>query len=82
MHLGRWIHTSAMLVGLSFLLGGCASVSQTSTQATLNQLLADPALLAQAKLLPAQITALALRMGFNNVHTVDDMVAAVSATAS
>lgn len=44
MHLGRWIHTSAMLVGLSFLLGGCASVSQTSTQATLNQLLADPAL--------------------------------------
>ena len=47
-----------------------------------DQIMADPALLAQAKLLPAQITALALRMGFNNVHTVDDMVAAVSATAS
>ena len=47
-----------------------------------DQIMADPALLAQAKLLPAQITALALRMGFNNVHTVDDMVAAVSATLS
>ncbi|MFT0476651.1 D-alanyl-D-alanine carboxypeptidase/D-alanyl-D-alanine-endopeptidase [Pseudomonas antarctica] len=42
MQLGRWIHTSAMLVGLSFLLGGCASVSPTSNG--LDQWLADPAL--------------------------------------
>ena len=42
MQLGKWIHTSAMLVGLSFLLGGCASVSPTSN--ALDQLLADPAL--------------------------------------
>ncbi len=42
MQLGKWIHTSAMLVGLSFLLGGCASVSPTSN--SLDQLLTDPAL--------------------------------------
>jgi D-alanyl-D-alanine carboxypeptidase/D-alanyl-D-alanine-endopeptidase (penicillin-binding protein 4) len=40
MHFGRWLH----LLCLSFLLGGCASVSPTSTPATLEQLLADPAL--------------------------------------
>ena len=40
MHFAKLISTSALL----FLLGGCASVSQTSTQATLDQLLADPAL--------------------------------------
>lgn len=44
MQFGKWVHTSTMLVGLSFLLGGCASVSHTSTQASLEQLLADPAL--------------------------------------
>jgi D-alanyl-D-alanine carboxypeptidase/D-alanyl-D-alanine-endopeptidase (penicillin-binding protein 4) len=44
MHLGRCLHTSALLVGLSFLLGGCASVSPTSTPATLDKVLADPAL--------------------------------------
>ncbi|AZF19863.1 D-alanyl-D-alanine carboxypeptidase/D-alanyl-D-alanine-endopeptidase [Pseudomonas sp. R3-52-08] len=44
MHLGRWLHTSALLIGLSFLLGGCASVSPTSTPATLDKVLADPAL--------------------------------------
>ena len=44
MQFGNWIHTSTMLVGLSFLLGGCASVSQTSSQTTLDTLLADPAL--------------------------------------
>ncbi|WP_340051359.1 D-alanyl-D-alanine carboxypeptidase/D-alanyl-D-alanine endopeptidase [Pseudomonas proteolytica] len=43
MQLGRWIHASAMLVGLSLLLGGCATSSKTSEQA-LDQLLADPAL--------------------------------------
>ncbi len=43
MQLGRWIHTSAMLVGVSLLLGGCATPSKTSEQA-LDQLLADPAL--------------------------------------
>jgi D-alanyl-D-alanine carboxypeptidase/D-alanyl-D-alanine-endopeptidase (penicillin-binding protein 4) len=32
-----------MLVGLGFLLGGCASVSPTSTPATIDHLLADPA---------------------------------------
>ncbi|MDQ0650563.1 D-alanyl-D-alanine carboxypeptidase/D-alanyl-D-alanine endopeptidase [Pseudomonas cedrina] len=40
MHFGKWLYTSVML----FLLGGCASVSQTSTQVTLDTLLADPAL--------------------------------------
>ncbi len=40
MHFGRWLH----LLCLSFLLGGCASVSPTSTPASLEQLLADPAL--------------------------------------
>ncbi|KRP64261.1 D-alanyl-D-alanine carboxypeptidase/D-alanyl-D-alanine endopeptidase [Pseudomonas orientalis] len=44
MYFAKWIHTSTLLVGLSFLLGGCASVSQTSTSATLDMLLADPAL--------------------------------------
>ena len=44
MHFGKWFHTSTLLVGLSFLLGGCASVSQTSTPATLDKLLSDPAL--------------------------------------
>ncbi len=44
MHFGKWLHTSTLLVGLSFLLGGCASVSQTSTPATLEKLLSDPAL--------------------------------------
>ncbi|MGY2374222.1 D-alanyl-D-alanine carboxypeptidase/D-alanyl-D-alanine endopeptidase [Pseudomonas sp. SDO524_S393] len=44
MQLGRWMHASAMLAGLSFLLGGCASVSPTSTSATLEHLLTDPAL--------------------------------------
>ncbi|AZE98521.1 D-alanyl-D-alanine carboxypeptidase [Pseudomonas orientalis] len=44
MHFAKWLHTSTLLVGLSFLLGGCASVSQTSTPATLDKLLADPAL--------------------------------------
>lgn len=43
MQLGRWIHTSAMLVGVSLLLGGCATPSKTGEQA-LDQLLADPAL--------------------------------------
>lgn len=42
MQLGRWLHTGTMWVGLSFLLGGCASVSQTP--ATLDRLLTDPAL--------------------------------------
>ncbi|MBE8598378.1 D-alanyl-D-alanine carboxypeptidase/D-alanyl-D-alanine endopeptidase [Pseudomonas cyclaminis] len=40
MHFGRWLH----LLGLIFLLGGCASVSQPSTPTTLERLLADPAL--------------------------------------
>ena len=40
MPFAKLIYASAVL----FLLGGCASVSQTSTQATLDQLLADPAL--------------------------------------
>ena len=44
MQLGRWIHTSAMLVGLSLLLGGCATPSKTATGQSLDQLLADPAL--------------------------------------
>ncbi|WP_332846230.1 D-alanyl-D-alanine carboxypeptidase/D-alanyl-D-alanine endopeptidase [Pseudomonas lactucae] len=39
MHSGRWLH----LLCMSFLLAGCASVSPSST-ATLDQLLADPAL--------------------------------------
>jgi len=40
MHFGRWLH----LLGLIFLLGGCASVSQPSTPTTLERLLADPVL--------------------------------------
>jgi len=44
MHFGRWLHNGALLVGLSLLLGGCASVSPTSTPATLDKVLADPAL--------------------------------------
>ncbi|WP_350613750.1 D-alanyl-D-alanine carboxypeptidase/D-alanyl-D-alanine-endopeptidase [Pseudomonas sp. HY7a-MNA-CIBAN-0227] len=44
MQLGRWMHASGMLVGLSLLLGGCATVSKLSTEETLEQLLADPAL--------------------------------------
>ncbi|MGY2400916.1 D-alanyl-D-alanine carboxypeptidase/D-alanyl-D-alanine endopeptidase [Pseudomonas sp. SDO5271_S396] len=44
MQLGRRMHASAMLAGLSFLLGGCASVSPTSTSATLEHLLTDPVL--------------------------------------
>lgn len=44
MHFGRWLHNGALLVGLSFLLGGCASVSSISTPATLDKVLADPAL--------------------------------------
>lgn len=44
MYFGKWFHTSTLLVGLSFLLGGCASVSPTSTPATLDKLLSDPAL--------------------------------------
>ncbi|WP_338485603.1 D-alanyl-D-alanine carboxypeptidase/D-alanyl-D-alanine-endopeptidase [Pseudomonas trivialis] len=43
MHFGRWLHPLTLLAGLSLLLGGCASVSQTS-MATLDHLLADPAL--------------------------------------
>ncbi|SFH79841.1 MULTISPECIES: D-alanyl-D-alanine carboxypeptidase/D-alanyl-D-alanine-endopeptidase [unclassified Pseudomonas] len=44
MYFGKWISTSGMLVGLSLLLGGCASVSQTSTPTIIDQLMADPAL--------------------------------------
>lgn len=44
MQFGQKLHTGAMLVGLSFLLGGCASVSSTSNSSTLDHLLADPAL--------------------------------------
>ncbi|MCX9151085.1 D-alanyl-D-alanine carboxypeptidase/D-alanyl-D-alanine-endopeptidase [Pseudomonas sp. TB1-B1] len=40
MHFGRWLH----LLCLSLLLNGCASVSPTSTSATLDRMLADPAL--------------------------------------
>ncbi|WP_338489724.1 D-alanyl-D-alanine carboxypeptidase/D-alanyl-D-alanine-endopeptidase [Pseudomonas trivialis] len=43
MHFGRWLHPLTLLAGLSLLLGGCASVSQTS-MASLDHLLADPAL--------------------------------------
>ncbi len=43
MHFGRWLHPLTLLAGLSLLLGGCASVSQTS-MGTLDHLLADPAL--------------------------------------
>nr|WP_314562398.1 D-alanyl-D-alanine carboxypeptidase/D-alanyl-D-alanine-endopeptidase [uncultured Pseudomonas sp.] len=44
MHLGRRLPTNAIMLGLVFLLGGCASVSQTSTPAIIDHLLADPAL--------------------------------------
>ncbi|QHF43335.1 D-alanyl-D-alanine carboxypeptidase/D-alanyl-D-alanine-endopeptidase [Pseudomonas sp. S35] len=44
MRFGKWINTSTFLVGFSFLLGGCASVSQPSTSVTLDRLMADPAL--------------------------------------
>lgn len=44
MYFGKWTHTSCMLVGLSLLLGGCASVSQTSSPAIIEHLMADPAL--------------------------------------
>ena len=44
MQLGRWIHTGGLLLGLSLLLGGCATAPKTSTSASLDQLLADPAL--------------------------------------
>jgi D-alanyl-D-alanine carboxypeptidase/D-alanyl-D-alanine-endopeptidase (penicillin-binding protein 4) len=44
MQLGRWIHTGGLLLGLSVLLGGCATAPKNSTSATLDQLLADPAL--------------------------------------
>ena len=40
MQFAKLIYTSALL----FLLNGCASVSQTATQSSLDQLLADPAL--------------------------------------
>ena len=40
MHFGRWLH----LLYVSFLLGGCASVSPSSTPSRLDHLLADPAL--------------------------------------
>jgi D-alanyl-D-alanine carboxypeptidase/D-alanyl-D-alanine-endopeptidase (penicillin-binding protein 4) len=40
MHYGRWLH----LVGLSFLLSGCAGFSQPSTSVSLDHLVADPAL--------------------------------------
>ena len=40
MQFAKLIYTSALL----FLLSGCASVSQTATQSSLDQLLADPAL--------------------------------------
>ena len=41
MYFGKWLRTGTLLVGLSFLLGGCASVSQTSTPATLDKLLRE-----------------------------------------
>ncbi|MHA6577521.1 D-alanyl-D-alanine carboxypeptidase/D-alanyl-D-alanine endopeptidase [Pseudomonas yamanorum] len=44
MQLGRWIHTGGLLLGLSVLLGGCATAPKNSTSDTLDQLLADPAL--------------------------------------
>lgn len=44
MRLGRWTHAGGLLLGLSLLLGGCATAPKTSTSATLDQLLADPAL--------------------------------------
>src|SRR5471032_2603543 len=44
MQLGRWTHTGGLLLGLSLLLGGCATAPKTSTSDTLDQLLADPAL--------------------------------------
>ncbi|MDY7535254.1 D-alanyl-D-alanine carboxypeptidase/D-alanyl-D-alanine-endopeptidase [Pseudomonas sp. Bout1] len=44
MRLGRWTHAGGLLLGLSLLLGGCATAPTTSTRDTLDQLLADPAL--------------------------------------
>ena len=44
MRLGRWTHAGGLLLGLSLLLGGCATAPKTSTSASLDQLLADPAL--------------------------------------
>jgi len=44
MRLGRWIHASALVLGVGLLLGGCATPSTTSTGRSLDQLLADPAL--------------------------------------
>ncbi|NVZ68968.1 D-alanyl-D-alanine carboxypeptidase/D-alanyl-D-alanine endopeptidase [Pseudomonas costantinii] len=44
MRLGRWIHTSAMVLGFGLLLAGCATPSKTATGHSLDQLLADPAL--------------------------------------
>ncbi|MBT2373650.1 D-alanyl-D-alanine carboxypeptidase/D-alanyl-D-alanine endopeptidase [Pseudomonas fluorescens] len=44
MQLGRWIHTGGLLLGLSLLLGGCATAPNPSTTQVLDHLLADPAL--------------------------------------
>jgi D-alanyl-D-alanine carboxypeptidase/D-alanyl-D-alanine-endopeptidase (penicillin-binding protein 4) len=44
MQFGRWTHARGLLVGLSLLLGGCATASKTSTGEALDRLLADPAL--------------------------------------
>ncbi len=44
MRLGRWTHASGMLLGLSLLLGGCATAPTPSTRQALDRLLADPAL--------------------------------------
>lgn len=44
MRLGRWIHASALVLGVGLLLGGCATPSTTSSGRILDQLLADPAL--------------------------------------
>jgi len=44
MRLGRWTHASGMLLGLSLLLGGCATAPKTATSEGLDRLLADPAL--------------------------------------
>jgi len=44
MRLGRWTHAGGMLLGLSLLLGGCATAPTPSTRQALDHLLADPAL--------------------------------------